>query len=904
MPECKPEEFGTKEAGPGVFAPPKCSPETIIGENKVAVFVAGKELELQGTVYNLAPPVGRASSFGVAIGLPAFLVKGIPGLFAHTLIEGNVEWGAEPQGTGKADYHDYFEINVSPTLPLIRSRLTFNGTAGIPGKGGFITIPTACTGVGPQTTTTLHLTSESGAVAGAIYTTPIGAENCGEVPFEPAFRLKPQTTQSDLPDGITTELEIPHSPNSSQTDASQLKTAVVTLPEGMTLNPSAARGLEACTPEGIGIHTKNPVACPAGSKLGTVTIDTPDLPPGSLQGNIYLGGPSSGPITGPPYIVYLDAESARNGVSVRLKGEVIPNEVTGQVTTIFSENPEQPLGNAILRFNPGALAPVANPLGCGTATTSTTLTPFTSSFGASKNPFSSFTVDSNGEGGVCPSPPPFSFTQSAASQPASAGAFGTTSYTFNLARPDGQQYLGKVSTTLPAGLVGAIPAVTLCGEPQASLGACSASSQIGTATVAAGAGPEPYTFSGPVFLTGPYGGGPFGLSIPIAAAAGPFSLGTVVTRAAINVDPHTARVSATSTLPTIVGGVPIRLKSVSVTVNHANFVYNPTNCGALATDSVLTSTFGATQTLPSPFQVSGCGALPFSPTFTASTSANVTKAGGASLQVNVVQPAHQANIRSVVASLPLQLPSRLTTLQQACPEATYAANPFSCPAGSNVGSATVTTPVLPGTLTGPAYLVSHGSAAFPDLDILLEGSGVRVILVGNTNIKGGITTSTFASLPDVPVSSFSLNLPIGPHSSLAGYGDLCAQPLVMPVAITAQSGAQLKQNVRLSVAGCAGGRGGHSCIKVLKRKVTHGALVLKVRACAAGRLTARGRYVKTAQRKLRKAATVTLKLPLTGAGASVLQRHPRLKVSVRVLFIPKRRGEARSSASTAVAFKR
>jgi len=142
-------------------------------------------------VYNLAPPVGRASSFGVAIGLPAFLVKGIPGLFAHTLIEGNVEWGAEPQGTGKADYHDYFEINVSPTLPLIRSRLTFNGTAGIPGKGGFITIPTACTGVGPQTTTTLHLTSESGAVAGAIYTTPIGAENCGEVPFEPAFGLKP-----------------------------------------------------------------------------------------------------------------------------------------------------------------------------------------------------------------------------------------------------------------------------------------------------------------------------------------------------------------------------------------------------------------------------------------------------------------------------------------------------------------------------------------------------------------------------------------------------------------------------------------------------------------------------------------------------------------------------------------
>jgi hypothetical protein len=274
------------------------------------------------------------------------------------------------------------------------------------------------------------------------------------------------------------------------------------------------------------------------------------------------------------------------------------------------------------------------------------------------------------------------------------------------------------------------------------------------------------------------------------------------------------------------------------------------------------------------------------------------------LQVNVVQPAHQANIRSVVASLPVQLPSRLTTLQQACPEATYAANPFSCPAGSNVGSASVTTPVLPGTLNGPAYLVSHGGAAFPDLDILLEGSGVHVILVGNTDIKGGITTSTFASLPDVPMSSFSLTLPAGPHSALAGYGNLCAQPLVMPVTITAQSGAQLKQSVTLSVAGCAHSGAPHSCIKVLKRKVAHGVLTLRVRTCAAGRLTARGRYVKSTQRKLRKAATVTLRLPLTPGGASVLQRHHRLKVKVRVLFIPKRRGESRSTATTAVAFKR
>jgi hypothetical protein len=839
--------------------------------------------------------------FGVAIeGIP-----GAPGLFAHTLIEGDVEWGAEPAGTGKADYHDFFEINVSPKLPLIQSRLSFKGNVGPLGKGGFITNPTACTGTGPQTTTTLHVESEKKEVAGATYTTPIGAEGCEEVPFAPAFRLQPETTRSDAPDGIITELEIPHTPKASELDSAQLKEAVVKLPEGMTLNPSAARALEACTPEEIGIHTTNPVACPEASKLGTVTIETPDLPPGSLQGKIYLGGPASGPITGPPYTIYLDAESARYGVSVRVRGETTPDPSSGQVTTVFPENPEQPLGDAILRFTGGALAPIANPLACGAATTTTVLTPFTSPFAPPQNPLSSFTVDADGKGGGCTAPLPFSWTQSTSGQPAGAGAFGTTSYTFNLARSDGQQYLAKVATTLPAGLVGAIPNVTLCGEPQASQGTCPAASQIGTAAVTVGAGSEPYPLSAPVSLTGPYGGGPFGLSIPVHAAAGPFDFGTVLTRAAITIDPYTARVSATSSaLPTIVQGVPVRLKSVSVEVNRANFLFNPTNCGALATQTTLTSTFGLTQPLaPSPFPVTNCGTLGFTPSFTAASSANVSKLNGAALQVNVTQSPHQANIRSVVTSLPPQLVSRLTTLQQACAEATFAADPSRCPAGSNVGVATATTPVLPGTLSGPAILVSHGGAAFPDLDILLDGSGVRTILVGNTDIKNGVTTSTFATLPDVPVSSFSLSLPTGPHSLLTTNGSVCAQPLVMPTTITAQNGAQITQSTRISVAGCPAAKASR-CVTILKRKLVRHVLKLTVRVCAAGRLSARGRYLTRASRKLRKASTTTLKLSLTRAGVRAMHRHRRLRVRVSLSFAPQRHGAARSGASTTVAFKR
>jgi hypothetical protein len=317
----------------------------------------------------------------------------------------------------------------------------------------------------------------------------------------------------------------------------------------------------------------------------------------------------------------------------------------------------------------------------------------------------------------------------------------------------------------------------------------------------------------------------------------------------------------------------------------------------------LTSTFGATQPLSSAFAVTGCGALAFAPSFTASSSAKTSKLDGASLQVNVTQPAHQANIRSVVTSLPPQLVSRLTTLQQACPETTYAADPSRCPAGSNVGVATARTPVLPGTISGPAILVSHGGEAFPDLDLLLEGSGVRTILVGNTDIKGGVTTSTFATLPDVPVSSFSLTLPTGPHSLLTANGNVCAQPLAMPTTITAQNGARITQSTRIAVAGCAGASAA-KCVKILKRSLKRNKLKLKVRVCAAGRLSTRGKYLKRAGRRLRRAGTTTLTLSLTRAGLAAVHRRGRVKVRVLVSFVPARRGAARASASTAVTFRR
>jgi hypothetical protein len=506
----------------------------------------------------------------------------------------------------------------------------------------------------------------------------------------------------------------------------------------------------------------------------------------------------------------------------------------------------------------------------------------------------------------CPSPPPalppFVLSQSTTNGSPNAGAH--TSFTFNLARADGQQYLAQVKTTLPPGLVGEIPSVPLCGEPQAGLGTCSSASQIGTATVTAGAGPEPYAFSGPVFLTGPYNNAPYGLSIAVPAIAGPFNFGTVLTRVSLDVDPYTARVTATSAVPTIVRGVPLRLRSISVTVNRASFLLNPTNCAPLQTETTLISTFGATQTLASPFRVANCGALAFKPSFAASSNAKTSKAGGASLHVTVTQGAGQANIRSVSTTLPLQLPARLTTLQKACTEATFAANPHACPAGSKVGEATVTTPVLPGLLKGPAYLVSHGGAAFPDLDLILEGDGVRSILVGNTNIKNAVTSSTFAALPDVPVTRFELDLPTGPNSALTANGSLCAHALVMPTTIIAQSGARIQQSTIISVAGCHAGKARRRGVRILRRRIVGHTLILVVRTPAAGRITAKGTYLKTVVKRVRKATTTTLEIPLSRKGLRALHRHNRpLKVRVRVGFKPKQRGAPSSAASTAVKFR-
>jgi hypothetical protein len=325
-------------------------------------------------------------------------------------------------------------------------------------------------------------------------------------------------------------------------------------------------------------------------------------------------------------------------------------------------------------------------------------------------------------------------------------------------------------------------------------------------TVGAGAGPTPFYLGGRVYLTRSYRGAPFGISVVVPAVAGPFDLGDVIVRGTIQIDPHTAALTITTDpLPQIVDGIPVFIRTITASVDRPGFMFNPTNCNPMSVQAILASAQGAGAVSNVRFQVGGCAGLRFKPKLRVHTSAHTSRRLGASLDARLTYPAGGgANIARVKVQLPKQLPSRLTTLQKACPVAVFTSDPAGCPAGSRVGIARASTPVLASTLTGPVYFVSHGGAAFPDLDVVLQGEGIRVDLTGTTFIdeKTNITTSTFRTVPDVPVRTFELYLPQGPNSALATIGNLCRSKLVMPTTFTAQDGAQIKVKTPIAVTGC------------------------------------------------------------------------------------------------------
>jgi hypothetical protein len=851
-PQCTQEEFRANFAGNLLGFEESCPDASQIG----IIEVSFGAVKFYPEVYNLVAQRGYPAEFGFRVlGVPVVIVPrvrtgsdyGITATFqdlpdALTFTAGKLTlWGVPADAGhntergpcwGSSGYFDGVRVGGEcPTRGVSRP---------------FLSLPTSCDGP-------LHFSARvdsyenPGVYSEATTTTP-GLTGCDKLAFAPDVVTQPEPAQAASPSGLSVEIQVPQTYGNPQGLAeSNLKDTTVTLPAGVAVNPSAGDGLAGCSEAQFGLHDAEEVLCPEASKVGTVEVTTPLLL-NPLRGGVYLAqqgnlaGNGSNPF-GSLLALYLTVRDPQSGVLVKLAGEVTPDPATGQLVTRFLENPQVPFDSLKLSFFAGPRAAIVNPALCGSYTTSTEMTPW--SGGAPATPGWTFQISSGPGGAACTATQPFFPQLVSGTVSNQAGAFSPYSLTFF--RADGEQNLARIQITTPPGLLGSLSGVTLCGEPQAQQGTCGPESLIGKVTVGVGAGSNPYYVTGKAFLTGSYNGAPYGLSFVVPALAGPLNLGTVVVRAAVNVDPHTAALTVTSEpLPQILQGVPLNIRAVNVTLDREHFIFNPTNCNSLAIDATLTSALGASVPVSTHFQATNCTSLGFDPKFTVTTSGKTSRSGGASLDARIQVPSSvlQANIARVKVELPKALPSRLTTLQKACTAHVFEANPAACPSASLVGYAKATTPLLPVTLTGPAYFVSHGGEAFPSLIVVLEGYGVRVDLVGSTFIsKKGITSSTFASVPDVPVSTFELYLPEGTYSALAANGNLCKQKLSMGTELVAQDGATIHQSTPIGITGCAKTKAKAKKADRVRKAATLGGRVRRSRGAGqwnAGAAAARG----------------------------------------------------------------
>jgi hypothetical protein len=826
-------------------------------------------------VFNLVPDHGEPARFG-------FTVEGAP-VYLDTSVRAGGDYGITVH-VG----------SITQVVALLESEVTFWGVPGDPrhdnSRGWFcgiseaaefeeepcklqneqhpqplLVMPTSCTGELQASVETNSWNDPHNTLTYAPSSPMSAMDGCNRLGFEPSVSVTPDGQAASSPSGLGVDVHVPQDESQTPTGLSEanVKDTTVALPEGLALNPSAADGLQSCSIAQISLESSGPASCPEAAKVGTVTIHTPLLPE-PLTGAAYLAAQNANPF-GSLVALYVVAEDPQAGVLIKLAGEVHLSD-TGQIVSTFKNTPQLPFEDFELNFFGGGRAPLATPASCGSYTTQASLSPWSGT--AAVQSSSTFDITSGPNGSACPSSPPFTPSLTGGTTNLQAGAFSPLVTT--IGREDGNQSIQSLQLHMPAGLLGALSGVKLCGEGEANAGTCTDESLIGHTVVSVGLGGDPYSVTGGrVYLTGPYEGAPFGLSIVNPAVAGPFDLGNVIVRAKIEVDPHTSALTITTDdsgpykIPTILDGIPLQIKHVNVTIDRPGFTFNPTNCNPQAITGSVSSAQGASSPVSVPFQVTNCRSLAFKPKFAVSTPAKSSKASGAGLNVKLTYPSSpqgsEANIAKVKVALPVQLPSQLKTLQKACLSKVFEENPAKCPKESAVGHATVHTPVLPVALTGPAYFVSHGGEAFPALTIVLQGYGVTVDLVGSTFIRNGITTTTFGAVPDVPFSSFELTLPQGQYAALganlpeSAKGSFCGQKLVMPTQFLAQDGVEINQNTPIAIQGC-------SSKLSLTHKLEGKTLTLSVYAPAAGKIKVSGKGLPSATKTAKGQENITIKL--------------------------------------------
>ena len=778
-----------------------CPAATQVGELTITLNIGGGPSPITEPLFNIVPPQGEAAEFGANI------------LLVNSYLDVSVRTGADYGLTTTSS-------NLSTLLPLVGISVTLWGVPAEQNGSGapqtpLLTLPTACPG---SLVTTLS--SDSWQSPGHFSTTSTddgAVTGCNKLSFNPSITAQPDTTAADSPSGLDVDLHVPQAPDTPNGLATpDVKSAVVTLPPGFSLSPSAADGLQGCSEAQFGLNTAAEPTCPNASKIGDAEIDSP-ISPDPLTGSIWLAQQNANPF-GSTFAIYVATEA--DGTLIKLAGDVQANPTTGQLTTTFSNNPQLPFGDFKLDFFGGPRAAFASPNTCGTFRTTSDVQPWSSpSSGPDTTAADSFSINSGCVSGFAPT-----FTAGTVSP--QAGSYSP--FTLSFARSDTDQNLSGLTVTLPPGFSAKLAGIPQCsaadiaqaenpartGTREQEVSSCPASTQVGTAETAAGPGSNPFYLSGKVFLTGPYKGAPYGLVVIVPAVAGPLDLGTVVVRQALNVDPSDAHVTVVSDpFPTMLDGVPLRLRQVDVLLNRPDFTLNPTSCAPMSIGASLTSVGGASASDSSRFQVGGCAALGFSPKLKLGLSGKgKTRSGDhPTLTANLSQKKGQANIAVAKVKLPLSLALDPNNSKRVCPFATAQAvhgGAVGCNANTVVGSATAKTPLLSQQLKGKVYLVqgirtnAQGQQihTLPTLLIPLRGQ-FAIDLRAKTSVSKGALVTTFPAVPDVPVSSFKLTISGGKKGLLVITGrgrSICGKAQRSAATLDGHSGKQESSSITMA----------------------------------------------------------------------------------------------------------
>lgn len=922
--ELPPGVVGNPEATPRCtmvdFGADRCPTQTVVGATDVTYNVGrGGETVFTAGVYNVVPP------------------KGVVARLVFRLVAVDTVMDVRVNSDGRYTIETNVK-NISQLVSVYRMHLRLfgvpsdmngvdpnTGLFGVRGTGArvpFLTLPSRCGAAGAV------------KIRGNSWTTPgVWGEasdelapltGCADAGFDAGLSLQPQTPRAGVPAGAEVTLKVAQNDSPDGLATPPVKRVTTTLPQGMVVSPSNADGLVGCTDEQAALRSLADPTCPAASRIGSVQIDTPVLP-NPMTGAIFLGQPKSmKAASGEMLRLFLVAQG--DGVTIKQEGRITPDPVTGQLTAVFDDAPELPFSEMKLVFNDGPKAPLTNPRVCGAYTTTTDVV---SSGGQTSSSTSRFDIAQSATGGPCA---PLGFTPSFVAGTTNATAGAASPLTLAFGRTDSEQDLSGLAVDLPAGLIGLVSQADLCAEAAAAAGTCGEASRIGSVNVAAGPGTNPFQLPGRgAYLTGPYKGGPFGLSIVVPALAGPFDLGSVVVRAAIFVDRRTAALRIVADpMPTILEGIPLRIRQVTVAIDKPGFMVNPTSCSAKRIAGTLTSSEGTAANVASRFQVGNCAALPFDPalalrvgaaksTFVAAkTPSEMVDGGHPALSARLVMKAGRANNAKAAITLPRALALDPDNANGLCEPVDAARD--TCPAASIVGSVKAVTPVLKGTVDGPVYFVRGERTdprsgrvikTLPKLFVPLTSSEnplVKIDLRANSEVDDdGRLVTTFENLPDVPLSSFELNLTGGKHGILVvSSTNMCATAQYTDNVFTGQSGKRYISEAAMATA-CPLGivTSGHSATAL---KLTLGGLEPGAVTVTGKGLSKESKKITAAQPLVtgvgRASTSVTVSatthtsvaVPLSKAVRHALGRGRNVKVKVTVAF--KAQGATKTTKAT------